>query len=257
MMHLESVRIPSGDLELSALRYLPEHSIRPTALLYAHGFTSGKYSLDGLSSYLAGHGYSGLTFDAAGHKLGGTGGRMESVQQAADNLQDALVWLQQTLQTSNSEVERIVIVGHSMGGAAALAVAAQEQMRLKEGTTSGEAPSLAGIVCLCIGTEPFRGFSSAIGKAMLAQRQDYVSGASAAQLLSELNTFVLKAQNVGSLPALFIAAKQDVLIPVERIEALAAMVGSHTSVTTIDSSHLEAPDKSRGTILRWLTDQGW
>ncbi len=257
MMRLEPGRIPSGDLELSALCYLPELPLRTTALLYAHGFTSGKYSLDGLASYLAGRGYSGLTFDAIGHKLGGTGGSMESIRQAADNLQDALVWLQESLRSSKSEVKRVVIVGHSMGGAAALVVAAQEQRRLRDIKMTEAVPSLAGIVCVCIGTDPFRGFSSAIGKAMLSQRQDYVAGTPAGQLLHELDTLVLEAKNVGDMPALFIAAKQDVLLPVERVEALAAMVGSHAKIASIDSSHLKAPDKSRGTILNWLSEQGW
>ena len=245
-MKLEAVRIPSEGVELAALRYVPASVAHPTALLFAHGFTSGKYSLDLLASYLAGRGYEGLTFDFIGHKLGATGGEMRHTDQAVANVRDALAWLRQ-----NSHAEQIVLIGHSMGAAAMLAVAAQES----QSPPSSKGARLAGIVCLCMGLEPSRGFTGAIGRAMLTQRSDYVAGAPAIQLLIELEHLVLAADKVGNLPALFIAARQDVLISPERVEGLAALVGPSASVVLIESSHLEAPDRARAPISLWLEQQ--
>ena len=243
-MKLESVRIPAEGATLTGLHYVPEGRTRPTAIVYTHGFTSGKYSLDTLAGYLAGRGYPGLTFDLIGHKLGGTGGEMQRTLQAAENLRDALTWVRGHL-----EVEQIALVGHSMGAAAGLQAAAWE--RLHPGH-----PPLAAVIGLCMGLEPAVGFESQIGRAMLAQRRDYVAGAPALELLTGLNTLVLAATEIGDLPALFIAARQDVLISVARVEALAALAGENASVIALDAAHLDAPDRSRATIIQWLETQG-
>src|SRR5579862_7808706 len=115
------VSMPGEWITLAGLRYLPERGARDTALVFTHGFTAGKYSLDILASYLAQRGYEGLTFDLAGHKLGATGGQMTRAEQAAENLRDALHWLR--LRTS---ARNIVLIGHSMGAAATLRTAAWE-----------------------------------------------------------------------------------------------------------------------------------
>ena len=243
-MKLESVRIPAEGAMLAGLHYVPEGRVKSTAILYTHGFTSSKVSLDSLAGYLAGHGYPGMTFDLIGHKLGGTGGEMHRTIQAAENLKDALTWVRAHL-----EVAQIVLVGHSMGAAAGVQVAAWE--RLRPGL-----PPLAAIVGMCMGLEPSLGFETQIGRAMLAQRRDYVAGAPALALLQGLNTMVLSAAEIGDLPSLFIAARQDVLIPPARIEALAALAGARASCVTLDAAHLDAPDRSRATIIQWLETQG-
>ena len=245
-MKLQNVQIQTQGALLSALRYLPEGDMRPVALLFTHGFTSGKHSMDSLASYLAGKGFEGLTFDFVGHKLGGSGGELRSMEEAAENLHDTLKWLR-----ANSNAERIVLVGHSMGAAAALRVAANESKTLNQDPEAPLTQPIAGIACICIGIDPFKGFEGEIGKAMLKQRSDYVAGASAETLLYELNVMVFSAREIGAIPALFIAAKQDVLVSAERVEALAALA-SNSVVVRIDSSHLEGPDRSRPALFQWL-----
>jgi pimeloyl-ACP methyl ester carboxylesterase len=233
---------------------MPHGDRRDIALILAHGFTSGKYSMDNLASYLAARGYEALTFDFVGHKLGCSGGNMETMGQAPGNLSDALTWLRGV-----TEAKRIVLVGHSMGAAAALVTAAWDATRRASPALIGKAdPSgaahvpLAGVVCMCMGMEPSRGFDSSLGQAMLDQRRDYVVGAPPLDLLREIDGLIESAAQVGSLPALFVAAKQDVLVSVDRVERLAHLVPNST-VQVIDSSHLEAPDRSRPTIYGWLS----
>ena len=247
-MKLEAVKIPSEGVQLAALRYVPDRIAHPTALLFAHGFTSGKHSLDLLASYLAGKGYEGLTFDFIGHKMGATGGEMRHTDQAVANVRDALAWLRYSTHAS-----QVVLVGHSMGAAASLGVAAHEHTH----PVGADVPRLAGVVSMCMGLEPSRGFTGAIGRAMLTQRSDYVAGSPAIQLLLELETLVHRAAHIGDLPALFVAARQDVLIGVERVEGLAALAGHGASVVQIEASHLEAPDRARAVVSQWLEQQGF
>jgi len=252
-LKLETITIRGRSNDLSGLRYLPEGNRRSTAVILAHGFTSGKYSMDSLANYLATRGFETLTFDFVGHKLGGSGGAMETIAQAPANLGDALRWLRDV-----SEAERIVLAGHSMGAAAALATAAWEiaaratpELIGKSGSREAWGAPLAGVVSLCMGAEPAAGFDSAIGKAMLEQRRDYVAGGPALDLIREIGGLAATAAGIGALPALFIAAKQDVLVSVDRVLQL-AQLAPNSKVQVIESSHMEAPDKSRAAVYTWL-----
>lgn len=240
-MKLEVLHIPARNRPLAGLRYVPESPLRRTTLLYAHGFTSGKHSMDGLASYLASHGYPGITFDFVGHKLGATGGQMHHITNAAENLQDALHWIRAEVQSRAT-----VLIGHSLGGASALQVAAWER----------GAPDLRAVIVLCMGQDPTRGFQSPVGRKMLQMRQDYVQGAPVPQLLEELEHMLRSACEVGALPVLFIAAQQDVLVTPERVAGLAEQVGPHAEVQVIEAQHVDAPDRARGVILNWLEQHG-
>ena len=240
-MKLETITILGRDHSLAGLHYVPEGQAKAAALILAHGFTSSKASMDILAGYLAGRGYETVTFDFAGHKLGGTGGAMQRAAQAAENLQDVLKWFRE-----RTAGRRIVLIGHSMGGAASLAVAAREQENASEGGAE-----LAGVVSIAMGLNPSQGFSGVIGRAMLQQRSDYVTGAPALALVAGVDRLVEEAANIGGLPVLLVAAKQDVIVPLERIEALSRLMGN-ASLVQMDSSHLEAPDRARAAILQWL-----
>ena len=102
-----------------------------------------------------------------------------------------------------------------------------------------------------MGTEPSKGFDTTIGQAMLEHRRDYVAGAPALQLLREIDGMVGSVAEIGPIPSLFIAAKQDVLLNVDRVRELAGLAPNST-FEVIDSSHLEAPDRARPTIYSWL-----
>jgi pimeloyl-ACP methyl ester carboxylesterase len=63
-------------------------------------------------------------------------------------------------------------------------------------------------------------------------------------------------RGLGDIPSLFVAARNDVLVPVAQVEALARRAGPSASVRIVDSSHLETPDRSRGVVLEWLERLG-
>lgn len=246
-MKLEPVRIYStrNDIPLAGLHYTPEQEKKSIGVVLAHGFTSAKHSMDSPAAYLSEHGYECLTFDAVGHKLGCTGGEMQRIDQAADNLHQALAWLR-----TNLPVSRVAIIGHSMGAAAAIQVSAWEH------AAPSPAKPLCGIACLCMGLNPSAGFETVLGAAMLAQRADYVRGKPAKELLAGLNGMLGAAAEIGAVPALLIAARHDVLLPVRNVEMLCKTMGTSAEVRIVEAMHLDVPEKSRGALYNWLEKLG-
>ncbi|CEK15306.1 predicted hydrolase or acyltransferase of alpha/beta superfamily [Chthonomonas calidirosea] len=232
-VYLEKVHIPSSVGTLDGLFYqTAQPSQKPFSLLLMHGLTSGKYSLDGLANYLSAHGYPCLTFDFVGHKLGGTGGELYHPEQIVENACEALLWLHAT------RAKRVVTVGHSMGGYGAIMAAAKHPDRV------------AGVATLCTGTHPIRGFLTPVGQAMLRQRADYINGVSIIQFLEQFDSLTLP--QLPFLPILCIAGTQDIVVSVDQVKELAALLGPTHQIATIETSHLEAPDRSRATLLSWL-----
>jgi pimeloyl-ACP methyl ester carboxylesterase len=246
-MKLEPIIIESHDgaAPLAGLRYIPQQVQKPIGVVLAHGFTSAKHSMDSPAAYLAERGYACVTFDVVGHKLGCTGGVMHHICQAADNLAQALAWARKNL-----SVYHTAVIGHSMGAAAAIQVAAWESSE-----PNANRP-LSGIACLCMGLNPMAGFETALGAAMLTQRADYVRGAPAKELLAGLNGMLDSASQIDQLAALMIAARSDVLLPVSSVHLLAERIGPSAEVRTIEAMHLDAPEKSRGILFRWLEGLG-
>ncbi len=238
-MKLDRLLIPIGENLLAALHYQPDSNPRPLSILYTHGFTAGKYSMDSLASYLASKGYPGVAFDIIGHKGGGSTGKLERIGQAPECLRDVLHYCETQLNFS-----RTILVGHSLGAASSLQVAAWEQSNLNT--------TLSGVVAMCMGNEPARGFDTPVGKAMLTQREAYIDGAPALQLLLELADIVHALPQIEDFPVLFIAARQDVLVTPDRVQAFARRIASHADFAEIESSHLDAPDKAKTALVRWL-----
>ncbi len=73
----------------------------------------------------------------------------------------------------------------------------------------------------------------------------------------ELDSLVMRAHDINNIPLLFVAARQDVLITIERVESLAAQASDSARVITVEASHLDAPDRCRAPLSHWLEEQGF
>lgn len=233
-MKLTQVRIPRPDVHLAGLTYVPDRELKPVCVVLSHGYTASKESMDLLAGYLASRSYPCLTFDCRGHKLGATGGRLDDLRDAVEDVQAAAAW-----SLRHFEMERCVLAGHSMGGILSIAAAA-------------EMDALAGVCAIAVGPEPAAGFRSAAGQAMLAQRADYVEGMDPQTVLEELGRLVPLVGQLDGIPSLFVAARGDILVKAEKLRELSLQAGPKAEFAEIESSHLDAPDRARGTVAGWL-----
>lgn len=234
IVRLEGVHIPTEQEPLVGLRYSPaQHSLRPFALVLLHGLTAGKYSLDFAANYFAQHGYPCLTFDFVGHKLGHTGGELHYPHQIVANAVAALLWFQ-----AQEPERRIVLIGHSMGGYAALAAAEQRREQV------------AAVATLCTGIHPSQGFNTPVGQAMLRQRADYISGAPIQVFLERFDAAPFFP--LAPIPVLCIAGKQDVLVSIDQVKAMKDQLGPTAQMAVLETSHLEAPERARTILYHWL-----
>ncbi len=63
---------------IAVLEYEPRRA-RGVTIVAGHGYSSSKQNLDGLCAFLASHGFGVYSLDFPGHKLGASGGRLDSV----------------------------------------------------------------------------------------------------------------------------------------------------------------------------------
>jgi pimeloyl-ACP methyl ester carboxylesterase len=234
MVILEKLNKQVSDINIAGLAYLPQSEAHTTACVLTHGFTASKESLDLMAAYLAIRGYQCLTHDVRGHKLGATGGELAHVDQAIADLHAVVDWAKERF-----GVERVVLIGHSMGAMLSLSVAPHRN-------------DVAAVVSIATGPQPSRGFHGMVGKAMLEARGDYVAGTPAIDLVHEFDVATNSISPLGSIPALFVAAKQDALVSAAAMRILADRVASEAELVEIDANHLEAPQRCRGIVAGWL-----
>jgi alpha-beta hydrolase superfamily lysophospholipase len=233
-IELRRVRIPSGDADLSALLYLPKRTARHPAAVLSHGYTAGKESLDLLAAYLCIRGYPVITFDARGHKLGGSIGAVSAVSQLIEDLKHVADFARETFSSA-----RAALIGHSMGGLLSLALAADYS-------------ATAGVCVIAAGPEPTRSFATVVGAAMLNQRSSYVEGIPASRFIRELETLAQSIPPILSVPVQFLAAKNDVLVSSDKMAAYMHRTAPLGTFVEIEGGHLDAPDRGRGSVAAWL-----
>jgi pimeloyl-ACP methyl ester carboxylesterase len=232
---LNRITIPSGTASLAGLTYEPDSiSEGIPCVILSHGYTASKESMDLMAAYLAQRGYQCLTFDCRGHKLGASTGLLTELHQAVDDLRTAARWAMEHFQLGNC-----VLAGHSMG--ALLSFAAAVGM-----------DEVIGVAAVAVGPQPTHGFRSPVGQAMLALRSDYVEGIEPMRLLEQLEELVPTVDQFGDRPTLFVAAKADVLVKSEKMRELSERAGQRAEFQEIEGSHLDAPDRARGTVAGWL-----
>ena len=236
-MKLSKVQIPSFGCDLDALFYSSDGQPSNVGIVWTHGFTSAKSSLDLVASYCANRGYIGLTHDLRGHKLGSTGGQLVNLGDCLHDIQTCANWLIKT-----THIERVVLAGHSLG--AILSIAAAKDIA-----------QCCGVISVATGPKPTQGFRSAAGAAMLAQRSDYVAGADPREILEQAELLVSNSRIPDGIPTLFVAARNDLLVKVDSVRELANFASDQSEIIEVDAAHLDAPERARGSIANWLDRQ--
>jgi pimeloyl-ACP methyl ester carboxylesterase len=203
-------------------------------VVLVHGYTGCKETLDVTAAYLCGHGWLCLTFDFRGHKLGGSDGAMNTAQDALDDVRAAVADVRR-----ETGSHAVALVGHSMGGAAALALAADDA-------------DIVGVATLGTSATVVTGFETRSGEAMMALRGDYVVGAPAEVILQETGDLCRAALERMRSPALFVAARADIIVRPDTVHEMARLYGDRAEYVIVEGGHMDLPVRSRGFVGNWL-----
>lgn len=230
----------ANGVSLAAIIYEPVRD-SAGAVVLAHGYTGCKETMDVPAAYLCSRGWQCLTFDFRGHKLGGSSGAMVSAADAIDDMAAAVHEARKVF-----GIRAIAAVGHSMGGTAALVAASRD-------------PDLVAIAALGTAGSVIRGFGSKAGESLMAQRGDYVIGAPASAILSQMGDLCASSLDVNDRPALFVAARGDVIVRPDQVRELAGRCGSSSEFVIVEGGHMDLPVRSRGFVAAWLdrVSDGW
>ncbi|GAC1388692.1 MAG: hypothetical protein NVSMB31_03180 [Vulcanimicrobiaceae bacterium] len=227
--------VPAARTNIAVLAYKARRA-RGVNIVAAHGYSSSKHSLDFLCGFLASHGYDVYSLDFPGHKLGASGGRLDS----ADDLLDTMCAV--VNYASRQNTAPVYVMGHSMGAMTALRVAAAE-------------PQIAGVIAIATGYGRPSALTALAGKASTDFRSSYVEGLTLQELVADSDTVLDAAlTQLAGRPKLFIAAQRDMMVNTASVRELFDRAPEPKSFEIIESDHTYAAEHSRSAVLQWLNN---
>jgi len=230
---LDLIRVRSGRNEVAVLRYEPRRP-RNVWIVAGHGYSSSKQNLDFLCYFLASHGYGVLSLDFPGHKLGASGGRLESV----DDLLDAMGSV--VLHAREAHSGSTYAMGHSMGAMTALFTAARD-------------PRIAGTIAITTGFGRPSVLDALREKGVTDFRAAYVDGLPLPELVRGVDEMFERAlPQLAGRPQLYVAAERDAMVSRRSVEELYNRAHEPKTFVTVASDHTNAAENARGEVLQWL-----
>ncbi|MGH7727622.1 MAG: alpha/beta hydrolase [Vulcanimicrobiaceae bacterium] len=223
----------AGGATVAALDYGPRRA-RGVTLVVGHGYSSSKANLDLLCAFLASHGFRLVSIDFPGHKLGASGGRLDSVDDLVEALAAAVAYARQESPLA------IYAMGHSMGATTALRTAAAD-------------PRIAGAVAIASGYgRP--GALAALGRfGTVDLRAAYVDGLSLPEIVAASEPLLDAAlAELAGRPVLYVAAEHDAMVSLAGARELFARAPEPKEFATVDSDHTYAGERARAAVLGWL-----
>ncbi len=234
-LELLTLRTAAGK-PLAALDYEPRRP-RGVGLAVGHGYSSSKQNLDTLCGFLAAHGFHVVSVDFPGHKLGASGGRLESVDDLFATLAAAVAYVRE-------RYTRVVYaLGHSMGAATALVTAAGD-------------PGVAGAVSIATGYGRPRALETLALHGTVDLRSSYVDGLTLPEMAAQMSPRLAAAlPQLAGRPVLYVAAQRDMMVSLSSAEALFERSPEPKTFARIDSDHTYAGENARAPILAWLNER--
>jgi pimeloyl-ACP methyl ester carboxylesterase len=207
---------------------------RGVTIVAGHGYSSSKQNLDSLCAFLASHGFQVFSLDFPGHKLGASGGRLNSI----DDLLDAFAAAADLARECGAET--VYALGHSMGAVTALCAAARD-------------PEIAGVVSIATGYGRPAALAALAGRGVVDLRSSYVDGLTLLEVAGAWEALLPEALALlAGRPSLFIAAESDGIVSAASVRELFARAAEPKSFASVPGNHTNAAENSRGAILAWL-----
>jgi putative redox protein len=230
-----TLRTPLGK-SVVALDYEPRRP-RDVSLAVAHGYSSSKHNLDVLCAFLASHGFRAISIDFPGHKLGSSGGRLDSIDDLTDALAAAVRYARETYAVP------VYAVGHSMGATTALRACAAD-------------PEIAGAVSIATGYGRPSALAALGMRGTVDLRSAYVDGLTLQEVVAATEPILDAAlAGLAGRPVLYVAAERDGMVSRASARELFDRAPEPKTFVTIDSDHTNAGDHARAAVLAWLGER--
>ncbi len=234
-LDLRKLRMPGGKT-IAALEYEPPRA-RGVAIAVAHGYSSSKHNLDALCGFVASHGFHTISIDFPGHKLGASGGRLESIDDLTDALATAVHFVR------DAYAVPVYVMGHSMGAATALRTCAADA-------------AIAGAISIATGWGRPSALDIMAARGAVDLRSAYVDGLTLQEIVTATEPLLGPAlERLAGRPALYIAAERDGMVSQASARELYRRAPEPKSFALIPSDHTSAGENARATVLAWLN--GW
>ncbi|MDQ2908601.1 MAG: lysophospholipase [Candidatus Eremiobacteraeota bacterium] len=234
-LDLLMLRTPRGAM-VAALDYEPRRA-RGVALAVGHGYSSSKHNLDALCAFTASHGFHTVSIDFPGHKLGASGGRLESVADLTDALAAAVDYARRTYGVP------VYTMGHSMGAATALRTCAADAQ-------------ITGMISIATGWRRPAALDAFAARGAVDLRSSYVDGLTLEEVVSATEPLLDPAlAAIAGRPALYIAAERDGMVSRASADELFRRAPEPKTFALIASDHTSAGEHARSTVLTWLNER--
>jgi len=234
---LELLRLTaSNGATIAALDYEPRRA-RGVTLAAGHGYSSSKQNLDLLCAFLAGHGYRIISVDFPGHKLGASGGRLDSIDDLTAALAAAVAYGRETYGGI------VYAMGHSMGATTALRACAAD-------------PGIAGAISIATGYGRPAALQALGTLGAVDLRSAYVDGLTLPEMAAATEPALDAAlPALAGRPVLYIAAERDGMVSRTSAEELFMRAPEPKTFVTVESDHTLAAENSRAAVLAWLNER--
>lgn len=233
-MNLTLERVRANRNDIAYLHYSPRRA-RGIAIVAAHGYSSSKQNLDPLCAFLAAHGVDLFSLDLPGHKLGASGGRL-------DTFEDALDAMHAVVRVARERCSDPFALGHSLGAQTALVVA-------------GTDPAVRGVVAIATGYRRPVALEALQKNFTVDLRAPYVEGASLPALFAGMDERLdAKMPLLAGRQALFVLAEQDAMVTQRSVLELYERAPEPKRLARVASNHTNAAEQARSAVLQWLRD---
>jgi pimeloyl-ACP methyl ester carboxylesterase len=233
-----SLRTARG-ARVAALDYEPRRA-RNVALAVGHGYSSSKHNLDALCAFLASHGYRIVSLDFPGHKLGASGGRLESVDDLTSATAAVVAYIRERYAGD------VYTLGHSMGATTALRACAADS-------------GIAGAISIAsgYGRPSALGALGALGARVTVDlRSSYVDGLTLQEVVAQTEPLLDAAlARLAGRPVLYVAASRDGIVSPKGVRELFERAPDPKTLVTVESDHTSAGDNARVAVLAWLNER--
>ena len=235
-MNVTLYRVPFGASSVAVLAYEARRA-RGVTLIVGHGYSSSKQNLDFLCAFLASHGFSMYSLDFPGHKLGSSGGRLNSANDLVDSMSAVVRDARERGATT------VYVMGHSMGATTALC-------------TAGADSSIHGVISIATGYGRPQALDALSRGGVVDLRSSYVDGLALPEVAMQWQSLLDDAlPKLGERPKLFIAADKDGMVARSSVDELVARAPEPKMLVSVASDHTYAGDNSRSAILAWLNER--